>query len=157
MTFYRHSIDVDIYAGFTGVELTASSRTGACLSYRQGRCTVGSIRDANCGPRAPLAALIPLLPQTRDSADPKQETHLTPNKRLTRPQTRDSPDPKQEFPVQRTNTTSIDRFQDEPFERQMNRTEPQEPVSQNIQSFLRTTLNHISYKIIFINFSQRCY
>src|SRR6218665_2383266 len=27
----------------------------------QGRCTVGSIRDANHGPRTPLAALIPLL------------------------------------------------------------------------------------------------
>src|SRR6218665_908709 len=27
----------------------------------QGRYTVGSIRDANRGPRAPLAALIPLL------------------------------------------------------------------------------------------------
>src|SRR6218665_2585119 len=27
------TVDIDIYAGFTGVELTASSRTGACLSY----------------------------------------------------------------------------------------------------------------------------
>jgi len=29
------TVDIDIYAGFTGVELTASSRTGTCLSYRQ--------------------------------------------------------------------------------------------------------------------------
>jgi len=29
------TVDIDIYSGFTGVELTAGSRTGACLSYRQ--------------------------------------------------------------------------------------------------------------------------
>src|SRR6218665_3546406 len=38
----------------------------------QGRCTVGSIRDANRGPRAPLAALIPLLHQAPSSATERE-------------------------------------------------------------------------------------
>ena len=39
-------LDIDIYAGFTGVELTASSRTGACLRYRQQGRPVSALGDA---------------------------------------------------------------------------------------------------------------